>query len=338
MEPVPPVGGHLERACVDRLAQEPGKVLWSRAREVGRPLERRSACHFATDGNREHELARRAGQALPRAQHRAAEVIGQARGKHPGVRRQALDQQPVEVGVATGASLHLRHEGLVRRRAQQGLELIAGLDTVERTEVKFGQARHPAHVRQPMPHRVPHAHLLAPQRQQHRKVAVARPSEHVGEYVERGLVGPLDVVDDEHHGSIATDAFEPRVDGHGGTAGAGLAVEGRRRHALRQPAKRRTQRHQGDRCGAHRETDAAHDEQPIDGAVGADVADEPGLADARVTADEQGGHLPVTGGLKHRPDPFSLLGPAHEGGRPRLGRAGHLGSLARHGLPGNSRI
>ncbi len=173
---------------------------------------------------------------------------------------------------------------------------------------------------------------------EHRKVAVTWPGKHVGEHVERGLVGPLHVVDDEHDGSVATDPIEPGIDGHRRTATVDLAVEGRRRHALRQSAKSRAERHQRDRRGAHRETDTTHDVQPGISGVGADVADEPGLADARVTADEQSGHAPVTGSLKHRPDPFTLPSPADEGGPPRRTRAGHLGSLARAGPPRNGPI
>jgi hypothetical protein len=114
MEPVPPIGGYLERARVDRLAEEPGNVPGWRAREVDSPIERRSGSHLSADGNREHQLARRAGEPLPRAEHRAAEVRWQTRRKRPRVRREALDEQPVEVGVAAGACLHFGHERFVR--------------------------------------------------------------------------------------------------------------------------------------------------------------------------------------------------------------------------------
>ena len=90
---------------------------------------------------------------------------------------------------------------------------------------------------EPPVQRVTDADLLAAQRQDDRDGALPRARDDVPQHVEALLVDPLQVVGDEHHGSLAGQPVDPVVELHGvdpHRPGVPARAHRGRRHAVRQ--------------------------------------------------------------------------------------------------------
>ncbi len=324
VEPVAAIGRRVEDAGVDGLPQQPRGVRRGGAREVHRPLEGPPLGRLAADRHREDQLARLDREMVPGAEHGPAQVVGHLRTQVPGRRRHAFDEEPVEVRVSTGTGVHVGDERLVGRGAEQGVQLVTGLAAVEGRERQLGEGRHPAHVGQPSLNVVARTDLTPSEGEQDGQPTVDRPREEVHEGVERPLVGPLEVVDDQDHGAaVGAGAVDPLVEvGRPGTA---LGADRQRRCAevVGEPAQCGAQREE--RHADRAEGQARHRDQHVSVlSVGTGPFDEAGLSDPRVPDDEECAGPARTGVLDRGADPAHLPGPTDEppaGGR--LDRCGH---------------
>ena len=327
MEPVPALRGDgSSTPLVDGLPKQPGASSGG-ARQVGGPLQGRPR------GRLRHRCATASTSCAGRGE-RAAATGGAPRSRRssgsPGPKvlwpsgGRPSTSKPVEVRVATGASLHLGDERLVGRSAEQHVQLVAGPGAVERPEraARRGTAsggRPPASAARGGRH----PDLVAPQRQQHSEAPVARPGEDVHEYVERGLVGPLDVVDDERpphdRAQVRSSHCVERLGRPTASRARAVVSAG----APRRPAGAGARSAAGIRGTAvaliGRHTPRRTSTSCV--GLGADAVDEPCLADPGVTADEQGRPCARPRGLEHRPDPFDSPGSGRRNGRARRRRA-----------------
>ena len=107
MKPIPTLGRGVEHPAVDGIPKQPGYVLRWHPGQIGGTLQGGPCGHLATDGDREHQFARGTREPFPWSEHRAHEVLRKTCRKSSRVTRKALDEEPVQVCVATGAGLHL---------------------------------------------------------------------------------------------------------------------------------------------------------------------------------------------------------------------------------------
>jgi hypothetical protein len=90
-------------------------------------------------------------------------------------------------------------QGLMRRRTQQGRHLRFGTSSVKRLQVQLSDPRQPQRVGQPPVEWMAVRQRLTSYGAQQGAASIARPCNEVHQDVERALVGPLEVVNQEDH-------------------------------------------------------------------------------------------------------------------------------------------
>jgi hypothetical protein len=319
--------------------------------EPGRVGERGEALAAVGDGGCPHEAARVLVETVEAHQQQVAQRLGQRAGLvvEPRV-EQLLDEE----GVARGA-LHDRLELVAgepagRAQAHQGGDIGVG----ERLELDAADAGQPHPLGDGLPQRVPAVQVVGPVAHDDVHGAAEPLREDVPDEMARGGVGPVRVLDDEQQRLVDREGVERADEGReqlgpldprpGGGRRPGQQRTERREtpgqavaDVVGQPCERLRERLVGQRAVAEVEAVAGHD--AVTGLAGAEpqLAEQPGLADAGVSAEQ---HDVARVGIGHprvAEQQVELATAADQGGRgvPVVRHAPHHGGG--HRQPGSRR-
>ena len=260
--------------------------------------------------------------------------VAQRLGQHPALAVLERRQQLLGVErVALGARVEPVGELVRRRLLQDAGELLAQLGAVEPLEREPVDAGGPLELGQHRPQRMAPVQLVGAIRDDQAQRLLARAAHEERDEVARRAVRPVQVLDRQQHRARAPEPVEQREQrleqpalararllvGAGADAAElgqqlGEGVAGRRRQCLgllgREPARERPQgahqRRVRDLRAAELQALAEQHARALLPRAGLELAQEPGLADARLAAHERERRAPGPGALERRAQQLEL--------------------------------